>query len=106
MSEDALSRAMRINGPLAEWQKKVSGESSSNPLRAVELLGTNPFITTKGVAEKLAIAFTTAQRAIERLERAHVVKRVGDAKRDRVYCAIALLDILEEPARLKPVDRK
>jgi Fic family protein len=102
MSEDALSRAMRINGLLAEWQRKVSGESSSNPLRVVELLGANPFITTKGVADKLAIAFTTAQRAIERLERARIVKRVGDAKRDRVYCATALLDILEEPARLKP----
>jgi hypothetical protein len=46
---------MRINGLLAEWQKKVSGESSHNPLRVVELLGANPFITTKGVANKLAI---------------------------------------------------
>jgi hypothetical protein len=66
----------------------------------------NPFITTKGVADKLAIAFTTAQRATERLERARIVKRVGAAKRDRVYCATALLDILEEPARLKPADNK
>ena len=56
--------------------------------------------------DKLKIAFTTAQRAIERLERAKIVKRMGDAKRDRVYCASALLDILEEPARLKPADNK
>jgi hypothetical protein len=61
MSEDALSRAMRINLLLAEWQKKVSGESSNNPLRIVELMGANPFITTRGVTDKLAIAFTTAQ---------------------------------------------
>ncbi|MGH9550793.1 MAG: Fic family protein [Terriglobales bacterium] len=106
MSEDALSRAMRINQLLAEWQNKVSGASTSNPLRVVELLGANPFITTKGVAEKLAVAFTTAQRAIEQLERADIVKRIGDAKRDRVYCAGALLDILEEPARLKPTAEK
>ena len=102
MSEDALSRAMRINGLLAEWQRKVSGESSNNPSRVVELLGANPFITIKGAADKLTIAFTTAQRAIERLERARIVKRIGGAKRDRVYCATALMDILEEPARLKP----
>ncbi len=106
MSEDALSRVVRINRLLAEWQKKVSGEASNNPLRVVELLGTNPFITAIGVAERLAVAFTTAQRAIERLERADIVKRVGDAKRDRVYCATALLDILEEPARLKPAAQK
>ncbi len=96
MSEDSLSRAMHVNGPLAEWQRKVSGESSNNPLRVLELLGANPFITIKGAADKLAIAFTTAQRAIERLERARIVKRVGDAKRDRVYCATPLLDILED----------
>src|SRR5271168_2947989 len=80
MSEDAVKRAGKINAKIAEWQKKVSGESSNNPLRVVELLGANPFITTRGVTDKLAIAFTTAQRAVERLERARIVKRLGDAK--------------------------
>jgi len=100
MSEDALNRATRINQLLGQWQRKVSGESSNNPLRVVELLGANPFITMKGTAETLGIAFTTAQRTIERLERAGIVKQVGEAKRGRVYCANALLHILEEPARL------
>ncbi len=101
MSEDALNRAARINELLAHWRKRISGESSRNPFRVVELLGTNPFLTTNGVADRLKIAFTTAQRAIERLERARIVKLVGNAKRDRVFCATALLDILEEPARLE-----
>ena len=104
MSEDALSRAARINSNLIEWQKKVAGDSTNAPLRVVELLAANPFITAKGAAEKLGVAFTTAQRAIERLERLGIVKQSGDAKRDRVYCAKALLDILEEPARLKPAE--
>ena len=103
MAEDALSRATRMNALLAEWQKKVSGDSTHAPLRVVELLASNPFITAKGASEKLEIAFTTAQRAIDRLERLKIVKQVGDAKRDRVYCANALLDILEEPAHLTPV---
>jgi Fic family protein len=102
MSEDALSRATRINQLLLQWQKRASGETSNNPFRVVELLGANPFITTKRAAEKLGVAFTTAQRAIERLERASIVQRVGEAKRDRVYCATTLLDILEAPASLKP----
>ena len=104
MSEDALSRAARINSKLIEWQKKVAGDSTNAPLRVVELLAANPFITAKGAAEKLGVAFTTAQRAIERLERLGIVKQSGDAKRDRVYCAKALLDILEEPARLKSAE--
>ncbi len=101
MSEDVLSRAIRINELLTKWQRQVSGESTNNPLRVVELLGSNPFVTTNNIAENLGIAFTTAQRAIERLERAGIVNQVGTAKRDRVYCAKALLDILEEPAQLR-----
>src|ERR1700756_3080623 len=106
MSEDALSRATRINDIVTQWQRKLAGGATNNPLRVVELLGANPFITINGAADKLKIAFTTAQRAVERLERAKIVKRMGDAKRDRVYCATSLLDILEEPARLKPADSK
>jgi Fic family protein len=102
MSEDALSRASRINEKLADWQKKVTGDSTNVPLRVVELLAANPFVTVKGAAEKLGVAFTTAQRAVERLEQLKIVKQVGAAKRDRVYCAHALLDILEEPAQLRP----
>jgi Fic family protein len=100
MSEDALSRAARINAKLAEWQKDVAGESTKTPLRVVELLGANPFVTAKGCAQKLGVAFTTAQRTIETLERLGIVQQVGKAKRDRVYCAKPLLDILEEPANL------
>jgi Fic family protein len=102
MSEDALSRAGRINARLSEWRMSVAGESTKTPLRFLELLAANPFITAKGGVEKLGIAFTTAQRAIERLERLGIVQQAGTAKRDRVYCAKALLDILEEPAQLAP----
>ena len=80
----------------------VAGESTKTPLRLLELLAANPFITAKGGVEKLGIAFTTAQRAIERLERLGIVQQAGTARRDRVYCANALLDILQEPAQLVP----
>ena len=102
MSEDALSRSARMNSKLAEWQRKVAGDSTNAPLRVVELLAANPFVTVKGAAEKLDVAFTTGQRAIERLERLKIVTQMGEAKRDRVYCATALLDILEGPAQLRP----
>jgi cell filamentation protein, protein adenylyltransferase len=101
MSEDALSRAMRMNTKLAEWQKAVAGDSTNAPSRVVELLAANPFITVRGAAGKLGVAFTTGQRAIERLEQSGIVQQTKQAKRDRVYCAKALLDILEEPAQLK-----
>ena|ERR1700726_969724 len=92
-SQDALSRASRINVILAQWQREVAGESTNTPLRIVDLLAANPFITATGIAGELGVAFTTAQRAIGRLERVGILKRATDAKRDRVHCAQALLDI-------------
>jgi Fic family protein len=102
MSEDALSRATRINDIVAQWQGKLAAEATNTPMRMIELLAANPFVTTTGAAHQLGVAFTTAQRAIERLERSGIVQQTTDARRNRVYCARALLDILEEPAHLKP----
>src|SRR5580658_5905542 len=102
MSEDALSRATRINELLEKWRDSVAGKSTDTPLRVVELLAANPFLTITGAARQLELAFTTVQRAIDRLEKNDIVRQVSDAKRDRVYCAQALLDILEEPAHLVP----
>jgi Fic family protein len=100
MSEDSLSRATRINDLLAGWRSRLTGRSTGTPLRIVELLAANPFLTIKGAAGQLKMAFTTAQRAIEHLEHSGVLQPVSDAKRDRVYCAKTLLGILEEPVRL------
>jgi Fic family protein len=100
MSEDALSRATRINDILMKWRSEMALESTKTPLRVVEMLSANPFVTTNGVARELKIAFTTAQRAIERLERNGIVRQTSDAKRNKVYCAQTLFDILEEPAHI------
>jgi len=55
MSEDAVSRATRINDIVAQWLKKLAGEP--NALRLIELLSANPFITVSGAARRLSIAF-------------------------------------------------
>ena len=51
-------------------------------------------------AERLDVAYTTAQRAIERLIEAGAMQQVGEARRDRLFCATAILGILEEPTPL------
>jgi len=101
-AEDALGRAERINRQLAEWRHAVSGASSKTPSLLIDRLAANPYLTVKKAAQQLGVAFTTVQRAVERLERLSIVKEISHAKRDRVYCAKTLLDILEEPAKLRP----
>ncbi len=103
-SEDALNRAERINRHLSEWRIAAAGTSSKASLALVDQLAANPFLTIKGTAKRLDVAFTTAQRAVARLEQLGIVREISHAKRDRVYCAQALLDILEESARLTPLE--
>ncbi len=101
-SEDALGRAERINSLLSQWRMVVADVSSKIPLMLLDMVAVNPFLTIKRAAKNLGVAFTTAQRAIERLEKLSIVKEISQAKRDRVYCAKTILDILEEPAKLVP----
>ena len=99
-SEDALSRARRINAQLEAWRSAVAGSRAA--LLAVELVAANPFVTVRNVQRDLKTSYNTAARAISALENAGIVRKVSNAKRDRVFCAQAILDILEEPARLTP----
>ena len=51
---------------------------------------------------QLGVAYNTAAAALRRLVKLRIMKQIGEARRDRVFCAQALLDILEEPPRLRP----
>ena len=65
-----------------------------------ELLAGNPYITPRSAEENLGVVFNTANKAIKVLQDAHILDQVGDSKRDRLFVATKLLDILEEPPRL------
>jgi Fic family protein len=99
-SEDALGRSERILGLLETWRHEAAGGGSKAAHQVVDLLASNPYVTIKGTAEKLGVAFTTAQRAIERLKKRGILRQISEGKRDRVFCAEDLLKILEEPAKL------
>jgi Fic family protein len=101
-AEDVLSRASRIHDLLERWRLAVGGGPSTTPTEVVSLIGENPYWTASGVAKRLGVAYTTAQRAIQRLVDAGALFLLADAKRNKVYCARAILEILEEPARLAP----
>ena len=97
---DALRRIQRIDDLRSSFGERLAGSSSRTPQMALDLFIENPFWTVNRLAERLDVAFTTAQRAIDRLEEAGIVTRVGEARRNRVYCAREILEILEEPPAL------
>lgn len=100
-AEDALGRIHRIDDLLQKWRGRLAQAQSRVPERTIELFAENPFWMVKKLAARLEVAFTTAQRAIDRLESAGIVVLSSEAKRNRVYCARAVLDVLEEPLRLE-----
>lgn len=102
-SEDALSRAERLNQLLSGWRGRLSGEAGTKvALQLLDLIAKNPFLTPRGMEEKLDLAYNTVMRAIGQLEKLKILQEISAAKRDRVYCAKGILTILEEPARLTP----
>ena len=95
-ADDAVDRIQRIDALFSRWKQGLARGQSGLPGLALDLFAENPFWTVGGVSGRLEVAFTTAQRAIERLEIAGIVAQVGEARRNRVYCASAVLDVLEE----------
>ena len=93
-SEDALARAERINELLAQWRKGLAATKSPIAMSVLDRVASNPFVTARGLQKDLDISFNTAARTIERLVRTKIVAPVDDRRRDRVYCAEALLKIL------------
>jgi Fic family protein len=106
-AEDALGRIQRIDDLLVRWRKKLAATPSRFPDRALDLFAENPFWAVNKLAERLDVAFTTAQRAIDRLEEAKIISLATQGKRNRVYRADAILRILEEPSpSMKPGTRR
>jgi Fic family protein len=99
-SEDVLSRAERINELLHQWKIVVASGGSSVPVDIVQHFAVNPYFTINKISEELDIAYTTAQRGIQKLEAAGIIKRINENKRDKVYCATEILNILEEPTKI------
>ncbi|MGL9717160.1 MAG: Fic family protein [Wolbachia sp.] len=96
-SLDVLSRAEQINNLITNWQSSKTEGVASDIIR---YLAVNPYFTIKKVVENLGVAFTTAQRAITKLEDLGIVSQISEGKRDRVYCAIDILNILEESTKI------
>ena len=96
-SDDAVDRIQRIDALFSQWRMVLAQLQSRLPERTLDLFAENPFWTVTGIARRLEVAFTTAQRAIDRMEASGIVAQVGQGQRNRVYCAQDVLDVLEEP---------
>lgn len=99
-SEDVLDRAERMNR-IIEKSKVTTAQMPGAAGKIIELLAGNPYITARKAENLLGIPYITVNRAIAKLTEVEILFPVNEAKRNRVFVAKHLLDILEEPVRFK-----
>ena len=97
---DVLSRAERINHLISNWQVQIGTRTEDITQNIIKYLACNPYCRAAKIADRLDVAFTTAQRAIGKLQDLGIVVPTHEKKRDRVYCATQILSILEEPTKI------
>lgn len=100
-AQDVLSRTERINALIEKWKTEMTKENSSVSMEIINKLASNPYLTIKKIAQELNVAYSTAQRGILKLEAKQIIRQTRNNKRDRVYCAVDILNILEEPTNLQ-----
>ena len=94
-AEDAINRIRRIDELFHLWSEQLGSTGSANLEKVLELFVEFPFWNVPMLSSRLGVAYTTARRAVDRLVSAGIVGPVGDAKRNRVYCAEAVLEVLD-----------
>ena len=96
-AEDALARIERIDGLFESWRDDLGDALSPRLDDVMGLFVQSPFWTIGEIGKALGIAYTTARRAVDRLEVAGIVSPSGQSRRNRVYQARAVLALLEAP---------
>ena len=78
-----------------KYQQQLQKISVSAPVfQLLDMLFFNPFVSLPGISEYLKITWPTAKASVERLVKLGILEEVSGRKRNRIYCARELLDIL------------
>lgn len=95
-SEDALKRTRELV-KLREYYLSLLVEKNAitNSLKIIESLFNNPFITVPRVQKSLQLAYPTAKRAIDVLEKEEIIEEITGRERSKLYRATEILGILD-----------
>ncbi|HEC33998.1 MAG TPA: Fic family protein, partial [Chloroflexi bacterium] len=97
-ARDGVTRSERLQDLREQYRQQVQAErAAARLLQAVDLLFARPVVTVRDVETTLGVNFSTAQRYVNRLEEAGLLREITGQARNRVYCADEILRMLEEP---------
>jgi Fic family protein len=99
---DAVARVERLKNLQADYYARLHGARvSSLLLKLVDELFVTPAITVTQAARVLGVGYTSAQKNVEKLVKARILREIGSAARNRVYLADGVVQAVEGlmPAR-------
>jgi len=96
-SGDAVSRARRLLD-LHHTYTQVSREKKLTPTagQLIELIFMRPLLNARAAQEYLNVTFPAAQKALNALVEAEILAEITGGRRNRVYAAKEILEIMEE----------
>ncbi len=88
-TDDALARIENLDILFDSWRDDLGIGLSPRLDEVLGLFAESPFWSVGEIGKTLGIAYTTARRAVDRLEEASIVSLSEQSRRNRVYCARA-----------------
>ena len=96
-SHDAISRAKRLQDIQQQWRKQVTqARSSALLLRLVDSLFESPVLSIPQASKLLGVTYPSAQRNVERLVEAGILRPYNELAYGKAFVADAILQILLE----------
>lgn len=94
-SEVAEENGHKILDLQKSYRERLQRESVSTIVfQVLDMLFLNPYVSLPGVSKYLNITWPTAKVSVERLVRLGILNEVSGRKRNRIYCAQELLNVL------------
>ena len=96
-AKDVAERARRLLDLWREWRERYGRKGgSAHILGLLDLLFERPVLTVPLVKDRLGITHAWANWLVQRLEEDGILTPVSERKRNRLYAAKEILEILEE----------
>ena len=97
-SRDAVTRSGRLHDLRERLREQLqTARATARLLQVVDLLFAQPILTIRQVEAALDIDFTTAQRYVNQLEGAGLLREITGQARNRIYRADEVLRVIDEP---------
>jgi len=102
-ARDAVACARRLQDLRERYREQLqTARAAARLLQVVDLLFARPVLTVRQVEATLDVNFSTAQRYVNHLMEAGLLREITGRARNRVYRADEVLQVIEEP--LSPTD--